>query len=401
MPYGPTSVSSASLGTVATAGLIPWPLRERAAVTGPCPTAWESAAAAVRSSSASSAPAPDSRYRWRAGRRRVRPPGGLRLTALVQPHQDRVDGAGLQIELLAQVVAVPPAGPRVGQGQHHGDGLGGGAASARHVSDLYLDGLAAKDGDGETETSRAGWGSWARLRATSAPIAAARSIDNSGRRRSSTAAWALGRTASSVVRYPARRSAQTTASETPTAYEATNAASSTRLPPWRPSRNERWQCDRKGRDEHDDSDPGCLDQLDPGASSASEARDAAFVPTAARPAAQATIHITPCSPRRSADAVQSSTKRRRSPRSSTLASSARIVTPRRGRRRAVRRSRSGGAGPTRPARVGWSALRAPSAAPTTGQGNANSRLAENRSKGTRRSPRPRFQPEVYEPGSAR
>ena len=56
-----------------------------------------------------------------------------RMTALGQPHEDRVDRAGLEAELPAQVVAVAPAGRVVGQREHDGDRLGRGFARTPHA----------------------------------------------------------------------------------------------------------------------------------------------------------------------------------------------------------------------------------------------------------------------------
>src|SRR5262245_3467648 len=58
--------------------------------------------------------------------RRAGLPGGLHLPALGEADEDRVDGARLQAEGPAQVIAVAPARACLGEGGEHGRGLRGG-----------------------------------------------------------------------------------------------------------------------------------------------------------------------------------------------------------------------------------------------------------------------------------
>src|SRR6266571_1684368 len=64
--------------------------------------------------------------------RRVGLPGRLQQSPVAQPDQDRVQRTGLQADLLAQFVAVPPGGRLRGQGTQYRDGLRGRASGPGH-----------------------------------------------------------------------------------------------------------------------------------------------------------------------------------------------------------------------------------------------------------------------------
>jgi hypothetical protein len=71
-------------------------------------------------------------------------PGGFDLPALGQAHEDRVDGAGLEVEPPAQIVAVAPARRVVGESEHDRYGLRGWFANFPHELNVDLDGESAK-----------------------------------------------------------------------------------------------------------------------------------------------------------------------------------------------------------------------------------------------------------------
>ena len=71
--------------------------------------------------------------RWRLGL-----PGGLEQPQVGQPHQGPVQAPGLEVELLAQLVAVPPGGRLFRQGEDDRvGGLRGQACEGNHARILY------------------------------------------------------------------------------------------------------------------------------------------------------------------------------------------------------------------------------------------------------------------------
>ena len=101
--------------------------------------AFAGAGGAAASSSASTRPGPVSRYRWRGGRPggQLGLPGGLQQPPVGQPHQDRVHRAGLEVELLAQRIAVPPGGGLLRQRKDHRGGLRRRTTGTGHWPTLY------------------------------------------------------------------------------------------------------------------------------------------------------------------------------------------------------------------------------------------------------------------------